>query len=515
MNLYNVPGIEKYKPRKVLVGIIQNFPWIGGVTMGKVVALLWIALILSALITFPGTAKAEDTNWWMKTYGGSRDDRATAVALAPNGDIIVVGNTRGPGVGSDDALVLRLDGRGNVKWEKVYGGGDYDRANAVAVAPNGDIIIAGETKSFGAGNTDAWVLRLDENGDVKWGKTYGGSDNDGASGVAIAPNGDIIVVGDTKSFGAGGYDLWVLRLDENGNIKWEKTYGGDTNEGVPRVVIAPNGDIIVAGETDSFGAGLSDVWVLRLDGEGDVKWQKTYGGDEDDGASAVAVAPSRDIIVAGYTHSFGGGEAWVLRIDGNGDVKWGKTFRESRYGGWTYAVALADNGDILLAGEGWRSFGGNSDTGSYDLWVLRLNGEGNVRWEKTYGGKYGEEARAITLADNGDVIVAGYTDSFGVGDKDVWVLRLPPDGNLPGCRFSYNSNSQVSEPTPNIEDSNAEIHESHAEVKYSNAHPNPGTPTVKTQCAHSKSKVPLSPKAVGAIAATGVAVIAIYKGIKR
>jgi uncharacterized delta-60 repeat protein len=355
MNLYNVPGIEKYKPRKVLVGIIQNFPWIGGVTMGKVVALLWIALILSALITFPGTAKAEDTNWWMKTYGGSRDDRATAVALAPNGDIIVVGNTRDPGVGSDDALVLRLDGRGNVKWEKVYGGGDYDRANAVAVAPNGDIIIAGETKSFGAGNTDAWVLRLDENGDVKWGKTYGGSDNDGASGVAIAPNGDIIVVGDTKSFGAGGYDLWVLRL----------------------------------------------------------------------------------------------------------------------------------------------------------------NGEGNVRWEKTYGGKYGEEARAITLADNGDVIVAGYTDSFGVGDKDVWVLRLPPDGNLPGCRFSYNSNSQVSEPTPNIEDSNAEIHESHAEVKYSNAHPNPGTPTVKTQCAHSKSKVPLSPKAVGAIAATGVAVIAIYKGIKR
>ena len=161
---------------------------------------------------------------------------------------------------------------GNVKWQKTYGGSSEDVAYAVAVADNGDIIVAGWTESFGAGKLDAWVLRLDSEGNVKWQKTYGGKRDDWAKAVALAPNGDIIVAGYTKSFGAGNGDAWVLRLDSKGNIKWQKTYGENLiKEEANAVVFVPNGDIIIAGETNSSGG---DTLILSLDGNGNVIWQK-------------------------------------------------------------------------------------------------------------------------------------------------------------------------------------------------------------------------------------------------
>ncbi|MDI3474741.1 MAG: hypothetical protein PWQ95_469 [Thermococcaceae archaeon] len=358
--------------------------------------------------------------YWAKTYGG---EVAWGVAVDKNGDIIVVGRTE-----DENGFVARLDREGNVKWFRTYGGSDYDWAYAVALAPNGDIIVAGATESFGAGWTDVWVLRLDENGKIKWQKTYGGSGLDGAYAVALASNGDIIVAGTTRSFGAGKADAWVLRLEANGNVKWGKTYGGERDDKATAVATAPNGDIIVAGYSRSFRTGLSvgpsDAWFLRLDANGNVKWQKTYGGSGRDEA---------------------------------------------------YAVALADNGDIIVAGYTW-SF----RTGS-DAWFLRLDENGNVKWQKTYRGSSWDYAEAVALAPNGDIIVAGRTDSFEVGNWDAWIIRLPLEGNLPGCSSCKDSNAQVSELHPTIEDSNAETHETNAKVEYSNAYPHSWSPRVVTR----------------------------------
>ncbi|WP_048149655.1 protein kinase [Thermococcus sp. AM4] len=382
-------------------------------------------------------------SYWAKTYGPGE---AKAVAVDMDGDIIVVGEREG------DGFVARLDKDGNVKWFKTYGGDKNDWFNDVKIAPNGDIIVTGYTESFGAAGS-VWVLRLDNNGNVKWQKTYGRGYTDHAEAVAIAPNGDIIVAGYTDHFGAGGWDAWILRLDSNGNVKWQKTYGGSDYDEAYAVAIAPNGDIIVAGWTKSFGAGEYDVWVLRLDNNGNVKWQKTYGGSKWDEAYALALAPNGDIIVAGWTDSFGAGkdDAWVLRLDANGNVKWQKT-----YGGEWYdkakAIAIAPNGDIIVVG-GTTSFG----AGRSDVWVLRLDENGNVKWQKTYGGSNGDEAHAVAIAPNGDIIVAGWTKSFGAGYGDVWILRLPPDGNLPECDFCGNSDAQVM-------DTNVQIHNTHCEV---------------------------------------------------
>jgi len=258
-----------------------------------------------------------------------------------------------------------------------------------------------------------------------WAKTYVWDDT---SAVAVDKNGDIVVA---TTLGK------VTRLDSNGNVKWLRTYslGELYDEMFQDVKFSPDGNIVaVGGENNS-------AFVVKLSPEGDVIWAKTYGGSKDDVALAAAIAPDGNIIVAGYTNSFGAGgkDAWVLRLDSEGNVIWQKTYGGDKR---IEAVALAPNEDIIVAG------------GTWDLLVLRLDENGNVRWQKTYGGKDRDGARSVAIAPNGDIVVAGYTESFGAGGTYVWVLRLPPDGELTG--FSRDSKAEV-------KDSKAEVHDTNVE----------------------------------------------------
>ncbi|GAB6135205.1 CGP-CTERM sorting domain-containing protein [Thermococcus prieurii] len=226
--------------------------------MRKVIALMWIALLIGALAVTPGKVKAEDTNWWVK-YLEAGDTCINALTIAPNGDIIVAGETDSFGAGATDAWVLRLDANGNVIWQKTYGGSSWDYANAVAITENGDIIVAGKTDSFGAGEGDVWVLRLDANGNVIWQKTYGGKYggkyDDWAKAVAIAPNGDIIVAG-TR----------LLRLSPRGELKWAvKLEGSD-------IKILPDGTAVLVGLVGGFIARFNIDKVPQYSGW--VRWDE-------------------------------------------------------------------------------------------------------------------------------------------------------------------------------------------------------------------------------------------------
>ncbi|ACS33471.1 PEGA domain-containing protein [Thermococcus gammatolerans] len=426
------------------------------------VALILLIAVALLGVSAPGIEADGSQVYWVKSYGGSGDEVINDVKVLPDGSIIAVGSTDSTGAGGKDVLVMKFSPEGEVEWAKTYGGNKDDYGNAVAIADNGDIIVAGGTSSFGAGKSDVWVLRLDANGNVKWQKTYGGGSNDVANAVAVAENGDVIVAGYTESFGADWKDVWVLRLDGQGNVKWQKTYGGSYWEKAFAVAVADNGDVIVAGYTDSFGAGYYDFWVLRLDENGNVKWQKTYGGSGRDEAHAVALAPNGDIIITG---------SFTVRLDANGNVIWAKNVGSN-------AVALVPNGDIIVAGY-TESFGAYDD-----VWILSLDENGNVKWQKTYGGSDEEEAYAVAVADNGDVIVAGYTDSFGAGGKDVWVLKLPSSGGVPGCEVCKASNVETAFLGITIGTSEATISQPSIKVTENiYVYPTPWNPHIETQCA--------------------------------
>jgi len=165
-------------------------------------------------------------------------------------------------------------------WAASYGGSYPDYVSSIQQTSDGGYIVAGHTLSFGVGDRDFWVLKLDEEGNVEWQKAYGGSDYDWATSIQQTDDGGYIVAGYTFSFGAGGYDFWVLKLNENGNVEWQKTYGGSDDEEAYSINQTDDGGYIVAGgSTYSFEPGGYDVWVLKLDEEGNVEWQKTYGGN--------------------------------------------------------------------------------------------------------------------------------------------------------------------------------------------------------------------------------------------
>jgi hypothetical protein len=177
-----------------------------------------------------------------------------------------------------DVWVLKLNKDGSIDWQRTYGGGNWDIAFATQQTSDGGFVVAGLTESFGAGNYDVWVLKLNTQGDIIWQKTYGGQEGDYPGAIQQTKDGGYIVAGTTSSFGEGSYDLWVLKLDENGTVVWDKTYGGKDEESeyfrhIP-IEQTSDGGYIVAGSTKSFGAGDDDFWVLKLDPNGSIEWNQ-------------------------------------------------------------------------------------------------------------------------------------------------------------------------------------------------------------------------------------------------
>jgi hypothetical protein len=166
------------------------------------------------------------------------------------------------------------------------------------------------------------VLKLDGSGAVEWQKTYGGPHDEYARSIRQTFDGGYVVAGYTQSFGAGGWDIWVLKLDSLGAVQWQRTYGGPEDEVTYSIERALDGGYVVAGWTDSFGAGDGDVWVLKLSGDGSIEWERTFGADKSDFAAGVREASGGGFFVAGGTQSFGAGgrDLWVLKLDEGGNI---------------------------------------------------------------------------------------------------------------------------------------------------------------------------------------------------
>ena len=183
--------------------------------------LLIVAISLLSILVFH-TEKSHSASYWSKTYSGDYEDIVRSVQQTSDGGFIAAANTRSFGVLSQDLWVIKLNENGTVSWQKTYGGSGYSHAYSIQQTSDGGYVVAGYTNSSGAGSFDFWVLKLDENGDISWQKIYGGSNGDSAKSIQQTSDGGYIVTGNTTSFGAGNYDLWVLKLDGNGNVSWQK-----------------------------------------------------------------------------------------------------------------------------------------------------------------------------------------------------------------------------------------------------------------------------------------------------
>jgi len=255
---------------------------------------------------------------WQKTYGGDYGDTAYSIQQTSDGGYIVAGELMSTGVGSlTDLWILKLFSTGEIEWQKTYGG-DYNRASSIQQTSDGGYIVAGLHTLSGI-----WILKLFSTGEIEWQKTYGGSY---ANSVQQTIDGGYIVAGNTNSFGAGEGDFWVLKLFSNGDIEWQKAYGGSDADRAQSIQQTSDGGYIVAGKTLSFGAGGWDIWVLKFSPSGDIEWEKTYGGSDSlarhDIGHSIQEKEEGGYIVAGYTECFGGesSDFLILNLSPTGDI---------------------------------------------------------------------------------------------------------------------------------------------------------------------------------------------------
>ncbi len=420
-----------------------------------------------ALLFSTTTPSLSASDGWAATYGGTDTDKANSIQQTGDGGYVVTGWAGS--FGTERALwVLKLKPDGLVEWQKTYGG-IYDEAHSIQQTHDGGYIVAGWTLSLGAGPGDLWVLKLRPDGTPEWQVTYGGGDDDVALSIQQTGDGGYIVGGGAMSFGDILADSWVLKLRPDGNPEWQKTYGGGDLDRADSIQQTGDGGYIVVCDTISFGAGGPDIWVLKLRPDGSVGWERTYGGKNYDRAYSIQQTSDSGYIVAGETRSFGarGGDAWVFKLRPDGTLEWQKT-----YGGakpdLAYSIRQTRDGGYIVAGM-TGSFGG----GGADAWVLKLRPDGTPEWQKTYGGNGWDEADSIQQTGDGGYILAGMTESFGAGGGDFWVLKLMPDGSIDSsCDFTGDTNVSGI-------DSNATILDVDEIVKDSNAKPQTSSATVQ------------------------------------
>jgi len=353
-------------------------------------------------------------------------------------------------------------------WAATYGGAkDYDSAS-IQQTRDGGCIMVDETKSFGAGKKDLLVSKLKADGTIEWQKTYGGDSDDWAFFIGQTHDGGYIVSGGTKSFGGRNGGIWVLKLRPDGTVEWQKTYGGDSNDWALFIRQTYDGGYIMAGGTESFGAGKCDVWVLKLRADGTIEWQKTYGGDSSDWAFSIRQTHDGGYIVSGGTTSFGdrNGDIWVLKLRPDGTVEWQKTYGGDSYD-WALFIRQTDDGGYIVSGK-TKSFG----AGEEDLWVLKLKADGTIEWQKTFGGNHDDAGGICQQTDDGGYIVSGWTNRKDRKD-DLWISKLRPDGSFVSAqdRSIDPACESVKEANISVKDSNATVKDTTVSPIDSNANP--------------------------------------------
>jgi predicted secreted protein len=371
--------------------------------------MITLVLILYAFGTFETEGEV-----WRATFGGPGFDVGNSVIETKNDGLVVVGRTNSRGAGGRDGWLISTDSKGRERWNETYGGPGDDEAVAVGETRDGGLIFAGGTNSRGAGDFDAWLTKTDSKGGEIWNRTFGGSGYDWAYSLEKTRDGGYVVFGETESFGSGGKDAWLVKTDAEGNELWNRTYGGARDDGGRSVVPTDDGGYIVTGFTESYGAGGSDLWLLKTDSEEKEVWNVTYGGSRDDIGEAVQQTEGGGYVVAGGASAPRDGEAlagdaWLVITDPNGSAVRGKIFSVGDSGKdvATSVQATADGGYMI---GGWSSAGGLYS------WLLKTDGSGTKEWDITFKESGREEGSSVLVAGDDGYVTTGWTISSGNAD---------------------------------------------------------------------------------------------------
>jgi len=417
--------------------------------------------VLFHLCLFAGTLTAQPNILWAKTFGGSLDDVARAIQPTDDGGFILAGSSQSidgdvsGNQGEYDCWVVKLSEDGIIEWQKPLGGSGYDVARSIIQTADGGYLMGGTTDSNDGdvsgnhGELDFWLVKLDQVGEIEWQKTLGGSSSDIITSIGQTSEGGYIVSGwsfsnDGDVSGhhggvSGSSDIWVGKLSSTGLIEWQNSLGGSSDDNGHSIQQTSDGGYIVAGQTSSLDGdvvgfhGTLDCWIIKLNANGQIQWQRPLGGSGDDITYSIQQTSDGGYITAGFSRSGDGDvtrninegdqDFWVVKLSQRGAIQWKKSLGGSS---WDEAIAIqqTSEGGYVVVG---KTISSNKDVsvnnGYTDIWVVGLSNLGAVEWEKSLGGADDDEARTIKQLSNGGFIIAGIT--YTSADLyDCYVIKL-------------------------------------------------------------------------------------------
>ncbi|QNF31971.1 T9SS type A sorting domain-containing protein [Adhaeribacter swui] len=417
---------------------------------------------------------------WNQRFGGTDNDNLTQVIQTVDGGYLLGGYTLSNNTGDKsqasqggyDYWVVKTDDKGNKLWERTYGGSSNDYLNTLLEIPDGRYLLGGSSESgisgdkteANKGSRDFWVIQVNYKGDIIWDHTYGGSGFEDLRKVKALPSGDYLLggisnspaTGDISQPNQGGQDFWLLQINDQGQKIWDRRYGGSANDFLEDILLSPDGGYVLGGTSNSgktgdkgqASQGSSDYWVIKVNSTGAPIWNKRFGGSDQDNLFALSNLPGGRFLLAGQSSSGTSGhktqpsrgdqDYWLIKIDGNGDKIWDKTFG-GRSREELRSLAITRDGGFVLGGTSFSGRSGDktqNSRGNSDYWLLKTDSTGTALWNYRFGGNGFDELRTTLLTQDGGLILGGRSTSGVSGDKtqpgwgntDYWMVKLAATG---------------------------------------------------------------------------------------
>ena len=358
---------------------------------------------------------------WSRTYGRPWDDYCESVRQTSDGGYLLAGfTTREDG---EDFWLVRTNALGDSLWSRTYGGTGLLECRDMQLTSDGGCVMAGGALLSVATGFDFWVVKTDAAGDSQWSRSFGGPNDDFCEAVLQADDGGHVLAGSTHSYGAGGYDFWLVKTDSVGDSLWSRTFGGYADDECACVERTADGGYILGGGTWSYGAGWYDIWLVKTDANGDSQWSRTIGGSGMEFCYSLQRTADGGFILAGEKYEptdSSGTDALLLKTDADGDCLWQRTF-----GGAQDDVAFAvqqttDGGYIVVMG-----------TTPVSVWVdaevIRTNASGDSLWSMRLGGPRHDVFFDIQPTADGGFVFAGYAQPPEPAISDMWLVKTGPE----------------------------------------------------------------------------------------
>jgi hypothetical protein len=373
--------------------------------LSRKLILSFMAVFVLSSFSFVVSVEA-DSLMWGQTYGANGPESALSLVATSDGGYALAGYTRAFPHGSAYFWLVKTDAYGNMEWNRRYGGTEYEIAWSLVATSDGGYALAGYTRSFGAGESDFWLVKTDNQGNMEWNRTYGGPNMEQAYSVVETSDGGYALAGTTYSFGAGGSDFWLVKTDESGNMEWNKTYGRTYNDYAQALVeTADGGYVIAGGRCIDLDVLFGDCWLVKTDAYGNMEWNKTYEAMRYNPARSLVATSDGGYAIAGESGMNPEAGFWLAKTDAYGNMEWKQQYEGTAGPNPPSVIETSDGGYAIAV---------------YTL-LVKTDVTGNMEWNQTYDGG----ARSLVATSDGGYALAGQKGS------DFWLVKTDEHGIVP------------------------------------------------------------------------------------